>query len=84
LLLCSSQTDVSYCDPKLDALVGRAQRATGQPARQIWQEADRRAVDQAAWVPLTNSGGIDVVGAHVGNYQHNPQLGVLLDQLWVR
>lgn len=84
LLLCSSQADIAYCDPALDALVGRAQRATGQPARQIWEEADRRAVDQAAWVPLTNSSGIDVVGAHVGNYQHNPQLGVLLDQLWVR
>ena len=50
----------------------------------LWREADREAVDQAAWVPLTNQGGIDVVGAHVGNYQHHQQLGILLDQLWVR
>jgi hypothetical protein len=26
----------------------------------------------------------DFVSRRVGNYQYNPQLGVLLDQLWVR
>ena len=34
--------------------------------------------------PLTNELGVDVIGAGVGNYQHNPQTGILLDQLWVR
>jgi hypothetical protein len=27
---------------------------------------------------------LDVVSTRVGNYQLNPQLGALLDQLWVR
>ena len=26
----------------------------------------------------------DFISQRVGNYQYNPQLGVLLDQLWVR
>jgi hypothetical protein len=26
----------------------------------------------------------DFISHRVGNYQYNPQLGVLLDQLWVR
>jgi ABC-type transport system substrate-binding protein len=37
---------------------------------------------QAPWVPLTNALGLDVVSARVGNYQHNPQWGILVDQLW--
>jgi len=35
-------------------------------------------------VPLFNPKLTDVVSQRVGNYQHNPQWGVLLDQLWVR
>ena len=26
----------------------------------------------------------DFVSSRVGNYQYNPQFGMLLDQLWVR
>lgn len=33
--------------------------------------------------PLINERGIDLVSERVGNYQRSPQLGVLLDQLWV-
>jgi hypothetical protein len=27
---------------------------------------------------------LEVISTRVGNYQYNPQLGTLLDQLWVR
>lgn len=87
LLMCSSpgpEPATSFCDPKLDRLVRSAKEAQGTAAVTLWQAADRDAVDQAAWAPLTNELGVDVIGAGVGNYQHNPQTGVLLDQLWVR
>jgi peptide/nickel transport system substrate-binding protein len=77
----------AYCDPQLEAVIRRAERAqlTDQPlAGEVWATADRRIVDQSAFVPLLNSITMDFVSARVGNYQHHPQWGVLLDQLWVR
>ena len=34
--------------------------------------------------PISNELGWDFVARRVGNYQNNPQLGMLVDQLWVR
>jgi peptide/nickel transport system substrate-binding protein len=45
---------------------------------------DRQAADQAPWVPLVNPKVVDVLSKRVGNYQYSPQLGMLIDQLWVR
>lgn len=46
---------------------------------------DRELVDQAPWVPLFNPKLPDFVSKRVGNYQYNLyDLGVLVDQLWVR
>jgi peptide/nickel transport system substrate-binding protein len=76
-----------FCDPHLDSLIHSAEAVqVGNPSRgaALWQQADRRAVDQAAWVPLVNSLGIDVLGRGVENYQRNPEWSVLLDQLWAR
>jgi peptide/nickel transport system substrate-binding protein len=75
------------CDPTLDRLIARAEAVqVRDPARgaALWQAADRRAVDLAAWVPLMTEVNTDVVAARVGNYQHNAEWSVLLDQLWVR
>ena len=75
------------CDPRLDALIHQAKvTQVRDPARgaALWQAADRRAVDQAPWAPLLNNVGTDVLSAHTGNYQHNPEWAVLVDQLWVR
>ena len=75
------------CDPRLDSLITQAEaiqvRNPAEGARR-WQEADRRAVDLAPWAPLLNPVGSDVVSDRTGNYQHNPEWSVLLDQLWVR
>ena len=35
-------------------------------------------------VPVDNARNVDLVSKRVGNYEYNPQWGVLLDQLWVR
>jgi hypothetical protein len=35
-------------------------------------------------VPTHTLRNIDLVSKRVGNYQHHPLFGVLLDQLWVR
>jgi peptide/nickel transport system substrate-binding protein len=74
------------CDATLDGLINKAEAVqTRDPGRgaALWQAADRRAVDLAAWVPLLNGVGTDVLSARVGNYQHNAEWSVLLDQLWV-
>jgi hypothetical protein len=35
-------------------------------------------------VPLFTPSGASVVSKRVGNYQDNPEFGILFDQLWVR
>ena len=75
------------CDPTLDGLIDSAEAVqVRDPARGAarWQAADRRAVDLAAWVPLLNGVTTDVLSERTGNYQHNAEWSVLLDQLWVR
>ncbi len=75
------------CDPELDHLIKQAEAVQARdPARgaALWQEADRRAVNLAVWVPVSNDVATDVVAARVGNYQNNAEWSVLLDQLWVR
>jgi YVTN family beta-propeller protein len=76
-----------FCDPALDAQIGRAVAAEGTNspgAPGVWAKADRIVTDQAPLVPLVDPTAVDFVSRRVGNYQYNPQLGVLLDQLWVR
>jgi peptide/nickel transport system substrate-binding protein len=76
-----------FCDPRVDELIHEAEAAqVRDPARgaALWQRADRETVDQAPWVPLLSGVSTDVLSARIGNYQHNPEWTVLLDQLWVR
>jgi ABC-type transport system substrate-binding protein/class 3 adenylate cyclase len=76
-----------FCDHRLDTLIHKAEiTQVRDPAlgARSWQAADREAVDQAPWVPLFNNVGTDVLSARTGNYEHNPEWSVLLDQLWVR
>jgi peptide/nickel transport system substrate-binding protein len=86
LLMCGTGTEpgIKFCDPHLDHLVHSALTAQGAAALDEWQAADREAVDQAAWAPLSNLTGIDVIGRRLGDYQRNPQFGEILDQLWVK
>jgi YVTN family beta-propeller protein len=75
-----------FCDPRFDATVrsALAAEATKSPtADQLWAKADRQFTDQAPTVNLATPSQTDLVSHHVGDYQYNAQLGVLIDQLWV-
>jgi YVTN family beta-propeller protein len=75
-----------FCDPQFDATVGSALAAESDKSTAVatlWAKADRLFTDQAPVVPLVTPRTTDFVSRRVGDYQYNPQLGVLLDQLWV-
>jgi YVTN family beta-propeller protein len=87
-LSCSGAYDSGwFCDPRLDRQMRRADALeVSNPAlaAELWSRVDRRAVNEAAWAPLANPRIIDFVSARVRNYQHNPILGIVTDQLWLR
>jgi ABC-type transport system substrate-binding protein len=49
-----------------------------------WAQAERRILDRAPAVPLFNPVDTTLVSARLRNDQYSPQLGLLLDQAWVR
>ena len=53
-------------------------------ATSLWQQVEQSLLVQAPVVPAYNRSAVDFVSKRVGNYQFNPQWGVLLDQLWVK
>jgi peptide/nickel transport system substrate-binding protein len=76
-----------FCDPGIDRQIARAgteQTTNPDAARGLWESVDRQTVKQGPWVPLLNPKVVDVFSKRVGNYQYSPQLGMLIDQLWVR
>ena len=76
-----------FCDRKIDRQITRARALeTTDPALSsfLWSRIDREIADEAPVVPLVNPKQVDFLSERVGNYQYNPQWGVLLDQLWVR
>ena len=81
-------TNISgLCDRSIDALMDRAAATQVQDpaaATARWQEVEEALLAQAPVVPAYNESSVDFVSKRVGNYQYNPQWGVLLDQLWVK
>lgn len=76
-----------YCDPGLDRQIASAtaeQAAQAGAAARAWTAIDRRVVEAAVDVPIDNPVREDFLARRVGNYQFNPQWGMLLDELWVR
>ncbi|MGZ5297184.1 MAG: ABC transporter substrate-binding protein [Actinomycetota bacterium] len=84
---CDGPANVShFCDPRLDAAMDKAselQLTDPASAAELWAEIDHDIVDRAPYVPLVNGLTLGLVSSRVGNFQYNPQWGVLLDQLWV-
>lgn len=77
---------LKFCDPRFDRTVRSAlaaEAARSPTATALWATADRQFTDQAPTVPLVTPTITDFVSHRVGDYQYNPQLGVLIDQLWV-
>jgi peptide/nickel transport system substrate-binding protein len=76
-----------FCDRAIDAQMGRAVAAQAQDpaaATTLWQQVEKSLLAQAPIVPAYNRSYVGFVSKRVGNYQYNPQWGVLLDQLWVK
>jgi ABC-type transport system substrate-binding protein len=87
LFRCSPPDNSFFCDRRIDARIARALEieATDQDAAvALWARIERDIVDLAPWVPLFTPAHAHVVSERVGNYQLNPEVGVLLDQHWVR
>ena len=82
-----NNNSAEFCNRRIDREIARARSLqTSDPgaASGLWAKIDRDLTDQAPWVPYANGVALDVVSTRVGNYQLNPQLGTLLDQLWVK
>jgi peptide/nickel transport system substrate-binding protein len=81
-------TNVSgFCDQSIDVQMRDAAAAQVQDpaaATTLWQKVDQALLAQAPVVPVYNRSNVDIVSKRVGNYQYNPQWGVLLGQLWVK
>ena len=82
-----NNNSAEFCNRRIDREIARARSLqTSDPgaASGLWAKIDRDLTEQAPWVPYANGVALDVVSTRVGNYQVNPQLGTLLDQLWVK
>jgi peptide/nickel transport system substrate-binding protein len=73
-----------HCDARFEGLIKAATNARGADADALWHAAYGRLARSAPAAPLLNRRGAVFVSERVGNYQHHPLFGVLLDQLWVR
>ncbi len=58
--------------------------ASGPEAIGTWRRVEAALAAQAPTVPLANAKDTALVAERVGNYQHHPLWGPLLDQLWVK
>jgi peptide/nickel transport system substrate-binding protein len=76
-----------FCDPRIDAEIKHAslEQVLNPPAATLlWQKLERNLLSLAPLVPTYNGRAIVFTSKRVGNFQYNPQWGVLLDQLWVK
>jgi peptide/nickel transport system substrate-binding protein len=76
-----------FCDPAFDRLVARAQTlqpTDPQRAQDVWERADRLAVDQAALVPMASTKSVELLSRRTGHFTLNANSQPELDQLWVR
>jgi YVTN family beta-propeller protein len=83
----SATNPSGFCSHELDAKVERASVVQAQDqdaAVKLWADADRDLTNLAPVVPTYTPRNVDLVSKRVGNYQHHPLFGVLLDQLWVQ
>ena len=76
-----------FCNPAFDRLVRQAetlQLTDPAAAQDIWAEADHLAVEQAAWVPLANTGYAELLSRRTGHFTLDAGGLPQIDQLWVR
>ena len=76
-----------FCNARFDHLVRQAeilQLTNPAAAQNIWASADHLAVDQAAWVPLANTGYAELLSRRAGHFTLDTSGRPQIDQLWVR
>jgi peptide/nickel transport system substrate-binding protein len=76
-----------FCDRSIDAQMDRAvatQVHDPAEATAEWQRIEDAILARAPIIPAFNRTYVTLLSARAGNYQHNPQWGILLSQLWVR
>ena len=76
-----------FCESATETAIQQAlalQPTQPAAAARSWQQVDHAAVDLAAVLPIGILVEDAVTSDRVGNYQHQPVYGVLLDQLWVK
>jgi YVTN family beta-propeller protein len=76
-----------FCNATFDRLIGQAetlQLTDPAAAHAIWAETDHLAVDQAAWVPLANTGDAELVSRRAGHFTLDANGVPQIDQVWVR
>ena len=84
LFHCGAPTTAVFgCARWLDRELDRAAAGEGD-SNARWSAIDRRIVDQALIVPLSNPKDSSFVSERAGNVQYHPGLRVLYDQIWVR
>jgi peptide/nickel transport system substrate-binding protein len=77
----------SFCDPEIDRRMQRALDllATDPYASaQAFEALDHDLVDLAPLIPYSTGINVSFVSERVSNVEYNPQLGVLISQMWVR
>ena len=80
-----------FCDKGIDAQIRAAlddeesvDPQTRARANEQWAIIDREIVDAAPAVMPFNPADVNFLSKRVGNFQHQPVLDILLDQLWVQ
>jgi peptide/nickel transport system substrate-binding protein len=73
-----------FCDHGFERRIDGALAARGAEADARWHDVYSYLARSAPAAPLVNRRGAVFTSARLGNYQHHPLFGVLLDQVWVR
>jgi ABC-type transport system substrate-binding protein/DNA-binding SARP family transcriptional activator len=73
-----------FCDRGFERRIDAARAARGRAADARWRDAYAYLARSAPAAPLVNRRGAVFTSKRLGNYQHHPLYGVLLDQAWVR
>jgi N6-adenosine-specific RNA methylase IME4 len=88
VLACAAPNNTHFfCDHRLDKAFHEANTLEAKDPRAAgiqWAQIDHQLVDQAAWVPLVNIRRVDFVSDRVRNYEADPTLGLIADQVWLR
>jgi YVTN family beta-propeller protein len=86
LFSCRAPNFPHFCDRRIDKQIERAlalQSSDSNLANRLWARIDRAVVDEAPVAPLYTLKQVDIASRRVGNFQYNPQWGVLFGQLWL-